>query len=130
MAAVSNWIDRVRANVPGVADELTMASSAPPRPAQAELTTKASTCSRATFRPDNEAATSSSRSARQLRPILLRRRLASSTNVISAHAQPSQASHRVGGNVEPRTPGVLPAPPSPPPPPQTPPPPPPTPHSP
>src|SRR5260221_11876214 len=98
MAAVSSWIDRVRANVPGVADELTTASIAPPRPAQAELTTNASTWRRATFRPDSDAATSSSRSARQLRPTLLWRRLARSTNVISAHAKPSQASHAGGGD--------------------------------
>src|SRR5260370_28640628 len=101
MAAVSNWIDRVRANVPGVADELTMASSAPPRPAQAELTTKASTCSRATFRPDSEAATSSSRTARQLSPILLWRRLASSTQVIFPHSQQTQARQPVGEALEP-----------------------------
>ncbi len=100
-------IDSASVNAPGETIAETAASRPPPRPAQAELTTNASICIRATFRPDSAAATSLSRSARQLRPILLWPRLASSTSVISAPAEAIQASQRVGGNVTPRKAGVV-----------------------
>jgi hypothetical protein len=48
-----------------------MASSEPARPAQMALTTNARTRVTATFTPSSAAATSSSRTARQLRPIRL-----------------------------------------------------------
>ncbi len=86
---------------------MTTASSAPPTPAQAALTTNASTRSRATFSPASAAATSSSRTARQPRPTRLRTRLASRTRVISAAAQDTQASHWVSWKVGPRKAGAV-----------------------
>src|SRR5260370_22608552 len=107
IAPVSSPMESARVKAPGETIAETAASRAPPSPAHAELTTKASICILATFRPDRDAATSLSRSARQLRPILLRPRLASRTRVISAPAQVIQASQRVGGKVTPRKPGVV-----------------------
>src|SRR5579875_2809959 len=78
-----------------------------PSPPQAALTTKARIFSRATFRPASAAATSSSRTARQFRPILLADRLASRISAISATRQVSQASQRVGGNVAGRNEGLV-----------------------
>src|SRR6201986_991213 len=100
-------MDRVRVYAPGATMPVTTASRAPPSPAQAALTTKARTWSRATLRPDSEAATSSSRTARQLRPTRLRARLASRTSAIRADAQVTQACQRVGGNVGPSEAGAV-----------------------
>ena len=90
-------MDRVRVNASGEMIDVVTASSAPASPAQAALTTKASTRSRATFRPASAAATSLSPAARQDRPTRLRARLASSTRTISAQPQVSQACQRVSG---------------------------------
>src|SRR5262249_2647253 len=106
-AAVSRPIDKVRVYAPGETIDDTMASSEPPTPAQAALTAKPSTCSLATFSPASEAATSSSRRAPQLRPTRLEARFASAISTISAAAQVSQASHRVGENAGPSTDGVV-----------------------
>ena len=70
-AAVSSAMDRVTVKAPGATRLVTMASSEPASPAQMALTTKARTRVTATFTPSSAAATSSSRTARQLRPILL-----------------------------------------------------------
>ena len=59
------------------------------------------------MRPDSEAATSSSRTARQLRPTRLRARLASRISAIRAEAQVTQACQRVGGNVAPSEAGAV-----------------------
>src|ERR1700733_6525358 len=106
-AAVSSAIESVIVKAPGATSSVTMASSAPAIPAQVALTTKASTRARATFTPASAAATSSSRTARQLRPTLLRLRFASSTRVISATAEQTQACHLVNGKFTPRKPGVV-----------------------
>ena len=100
-------MDSVRVNASGEMIDVVTASSAPASPAQAALTTKASTRSRATFRPARAAATSSSPAARQDRPTRLRARLASSTKTISAQPQVSQACQRVTGKAGPRNPGLV-----------------------
>ena len=92
---------------PGATSSVTMASSAPASPAQVALTTKARTRALATFTPASAAATSSSRTARQLRPTLLRLRFASSTRVTSATAEQTHACHLVSGKFTPRKPGVV-----------------------
>ena len=104
-APASSVIDSVTVKEPGETSVVVMPSRAPARPAQAALTTKASTRSAATFRPASAAAVSSSRTARQLRPILLRPRLASRTRTISAAAQAIQACQRVSGKLVPRKAG-------------------------
>ncbi len=106
-AAVSSAIESVIVNAPGATRPVTMASSAPASPAQAALTTNASTRVAATFTPASAAATSSSRTARQLRPTRLRPRLASSTRVTRATAEQTHASHRVSGKFWPRKLGVV-----------------------
>ena len=60
----------------------------PASPAQAVLTTKARTRARARLIPAISAATSSSRTARQVRPTRLRDRFASSTKVRTSAIQP------------------------------------------
>ena len=104
---MSSATDRVTVNAPGETIDVVTASSTPPRPAQAALTTNASTRSRATFSPASAAATSSSPAARQDRPTRLRARLASSTRMISAQPQVSHACQRVSGKLAPRNAGVL-----------------------
>ena len=79
-----------------------MASSAPASPAQVALTTKARMRAAATLMPSSAAATSSSRTARQLRPILLWCRFASRTRMTSATSELTQACHLVSGKFTPR----------------------------
>ena len=76
---MSSASDSASGNAPGAASWLTTTSRPPARPAHAALTTKASTCVRATWSPASCAATSSSRTARNARPSRLRTTLASST---------------------------------------------------
>src|SRR5260370_1394527 len=64
-------------------------------------------CARARCRRESEGATPPSGTARPLRLIRLGRGLASRRKGIRAQAQRIQASPRVGGNVAPRTLGVL-----------------------
>src|SRR5213082_3208197 len=61
-------MDSASVNSPGEAMLVVITSSDPASPAHAALMTNASTRSLATFSPASAAATSSSRSARQLRP--------------------------------------------------------------
>src|ERR1700677_2781360 len=66
-AAVSSAIESVIVNAPGATSPVTIASRPPPSPAQAPRPTNASPGAAATFGPASAAATSSSRTARQLR---------------------------------------------------------------
>src|SRR5580704_8886381 len=106
-AAVRSAMDSVSVKPPGATSPVTRASRAPASPAQAALTTKARTRAAATLIPSSAAATSLSRTARQLRPILLRSRLASKTRTISAAAELTHACHLVGGKFTPRKEGVV-----------------------
>ena len=77
--AVSKLKDSVRVNPLGAVIRTAIAITAPASPAQAALTTKATTRVRARLMPAISAETSSSRTARHFRPTRLRDRLASST---------------------------------------------------
>ena len=85
--ATSNWIERAIVKPSGPMVWITSARRPPPRPAQAADTTKARIWVRATGMPASDAAISSSRTARKLRPNRLRSRLASSTSAITAAAR-------------------------------------------
>src|SRR4051812_39674043 len=91
--AASNVSETDNPNAFGEALELMRAISAPPSPAHAALTTKASTWTRATDRPDSEAEISSSRTARIDRPTLLRIRLAVSHSSTIAQTPPTNSGH-------------------------------------
>src|ERR1700678_2746723 len=106
-AAVSSVIETVMVNDPGATDEVTIASKDPASPAQAALMTKASTRALATFTPASAAATSSSRTARQSRPIRPRLRLASKNKDTSATAAATQACHLLSGKFAPRKAGAV-----------------------
>ena len=69
--AVSRLIDSTSVTDDGAASRPTMASMQPPTPAHAALTTKARTRARPRLMPASAAATSSSRTARQVRPYRL-----------------------------------------------------------
>src|SRR4051794_35961279 len=90
--------DNVRLNAPGDALFNAKASSAPPTPAQAALTTNASTCTRGTDRPDSDAATSSSRTARIERPTRLRIRLAVNHSSTIVQTRPTNSGHWTKSN--------------------------------
>ena len=68
MTPVSSATDRLSGKAPGATSEVTTTSNPPASPAEAELTTKAVICVRATWKPASCAATSSSRTARNARP--------------------------------------------------------------
>ena len=68
---------------------------------------KARTRAQATFTPASAAATSLSRTARQLRPTRLRARLASSSRTTSATSVVTQACHLVSGKLGPKELGAL-----------------------
>ena len=89
------------ANAPGEASCSTTASRPPPSPAQAALTTNASVCTRPTCSPHSDAAISSSRTARNARPMPLCTRLFITNSTTSAPAHAIHASQRSSGKFAP-----------------------------
>ena len=85
--AESRVSERVSVNPLGAAIRADIASTAPPAPAQAALTTNARMRARPRSIPASSAATSSSRTARQRRPIRLDEAFANRKNTITSSIQ-------------------------------------------